>query len=274
MACSTQPLAIPASKIPLNSAGGMSFGEPSPDFHQWTIGPDDTRAVIKRALDTGINFIDTANCYSFGTSRKCHGAACTFVWGIARESVVLTSKVHFNEGGHFPPTPSNARSNSSSAGHRYLDLYIIHRFDYDVPMEGFMEALSDGARGQVRALGASAMYAYQLHNLQIVARDHGWTPFTSMQCHNLYCTERAGDDSGMPPVWHGPYAIQPHGVGHPLPPHVGKLEHTWHHRRPWPTSMTMTAPLTCPSLSAWPGCCRSRRANAADCAGVALGAWR
>lgn len=86
---------IKVSKLCL---GGMSFGEPSPDFHQWTIGPDDTRAVIKRALDTGINFIDTANCYSFGTSEEYIGAALRNL-GIAREGVVLASKVHFNEGG-------------------------------------------------------------------------------------------------------------------------------------------------------------------------------
>jgi len=84
-------------KISKLCLGGMSFGEASADFHQWTIGPDDTRAVIKRALDLGVNFIDTANCYSFGTSEEYIGAALRDL-GVAREDVVLASKVYFNEG--------------------------------------------------------------------------------------------------------------------------------------------------------------------------------
>ena len=100
---------IKVSKLCL---GGMSFGEPSPDFHQWTIGPDDTRAVIKRALDTGINFIDTANCYSFGTSEEYIGAALRNL-GIARESVVLARFTSTKAA--FPPTPSNARSKARSS---------------------------------------------------------------------------------------------------------------------------------------------------------------
>lgn len=149
---------IKVSKLCL---GGMSFGEPSRDFHQWTIGPDDTRAVIKRALDTGINFIDTANCYSFGTSEEYIGAALRNL-GIARERVVLASKVHFNEGGLSADAIKREIEGSlKRLGTDYLDLYIIHRFDYDVPMEETMEALNDLVReGKVRALGASAMYAY------------------------------------------------------------------------------------------------------------------
>ena len=85
-------------KISQVCLGGMSFGEASPDFHQWTIGPNETRDVIKRAVDARVNFIDTANCYSFGTSEEYIGAALRDL-GIAREDVVLASKVHFNEGG-------------------------------------------------------------------------------------------------------------------------------------------------------------------------------
>ena len=124
-------------KISKLCLGGMSFGEASPDFHQWTIGPEETRAVIKRALDHGVNFIDTANCYSFGTSEEYIGRALR-----------------------------------------------IHRFDYDTPIEETMEALDKLVRtGKVRALGASAMYAYQLHNMQVAAEKNGWTKFASMQCH-------------------------------------------------------------------------------------------
>lgn len=177
----------------------MSFGEPSPDFHQWTIGPDTTREVIARALDAGINFIDTANCYSFGTSEEYIGRALRDL-GTPRDQVVLASKVHFNEGGLSAKAIEREIDGTlKRLGTDYLDLYIIHRFDYDVPMEETMEALDKLVRaGKVRALGASEMYAYQLHNLQIVARDNGWTKFTSMQCHyNLLYRE---DEREMIPV--------------------------------------------------------------------------
>lgn len=179
--------------------GGMSFGEASPNFHQWTIGPDETQAVIKRAFDTGINFIDTANCYSFGTSEEYIGAALRNL-GIARQDIVLASKVHFNEGGLSAAAIKREIEGSlKRLGTDYLDLYIIHRFDYDVPMEETMEALNElVCEGKVRALGASAMYAYQLHNLQDIAIAHNWTTFTSMQCHyNLLYRE---DEREMIPV--------------------------------------------------------------------------
>ncbi len=187
---------IKVSKLCL---GGMSFGEASPDFHQWTIGPDDTRAVIKRALEAGINFIDTANCYAFGTSEEYIGAALRDL-GVAREDVVIASKVHFNEGGLSAAAIEREIEGSlKRLGTDYLDLYIIHRFDYDTPIEETMEALDKLVRaGKVRALGASAMYAYQLHNMQIAAEANGWTKFTSMQCHyNLLYRE---DEREMIPV--------------------------------------------------------------------------
>ncbi len=187
---------IKVSKLCL---GGMSFGEASPDFHQWTIGPDDTQAVIKRAFDHGINFIDTANCYSFGTSEEYIGRALKNL-DIAREDVVLASKVHFNEGGLTAKAIEREIEGSlKRLGTDYLDLYIIHRFDYDTPIEETMEALDRLVRGgKVRALGASAMYAYQLHNMQVVAERNGWTKFTSMQCHyNLLYRE---DEREMIPV--------------------------------------------------------------------------
>lgn len=179
--------------------GGMSFGEPSPNFHQWTIGPDDTRAIIKRALDLGINFIDTANTYSFGTSEEYIGAALRDL-GIARDQVVLASKVYFNEG-KLSRTAIMREIDGTLVrlGTDCLDLYIIHRFDYDTPIEETMAALDELVRaGKVRALGASEMYAYQLHNMQVVAQQNGWTPFASMQCHyNLLYRE---DEREMIPV--------------------------------------------------------------------------
>ena len=186
-------------KISKLCLGGMSFGEASPDFHQWTIGPDETRAVIKRALDQGINFIDTANCYSFGTSEEYIGRALRDL-GVSREDVVIASKVHFNEGGLSAAAIEREIEGSlKRLGTDYLDLYIIHRFDYDTPIEETMEALDRLVRaGKVRALGASAMYAYQLHNMQVAADANGWTKFTSMQCHyNLLYRE---DEREMIPV--------------------------------------------------------------------------
>ena len=186
-------------KIPRLCLGGMSFGQASPDFHQWTCGPDETRAVIARALEQGINFIDTANCYAFGTSEEYIGAALRDL-GVKREDVVLASKVHFNEGGlSAAAIERECEGSLKRLGTDYLDLYIIHRFDYDVPIEETMEALDKLVRaGKVRALGASAMYAYQLHNMQVAAERNGWTKFTSMQCHyNLLYRE---DEREMIPV--------------------------------------------------------------------------
>ena len=186
-------------KIPRLCLGGMSFGAPSADFHQWTIGPDETRAVIARALELGVNFIDTANCYAHGTSEEYIGAALREL-GIPRDQVVLASKVFFNEGGLSREAINREIDRPlQRLGTDYLDLYIIHRFDYETPMEETMEALDGLVRaGKVRALGASAMYAYQLHNMQVVAEKNGWTPFTSMQCHyNLLYRE---DEREMIPV--------------------------------------------------------------------------
>ena len=179
--------------------GGMSFGEASPKFHQWTIDQDSTREVIKHALEAGVNFIDTANCYSFGTSEEYIGAALREL-GVSREDVVLASKVFFNEGALSAEAIEHEVEGSlKRLGTDYLDLYIIHRFDYDTPMEETMEALDRLVRaGKVRALGASAMYAYQLHNMQVIAEQNGWTKFTSMQCHyNLLYRE---DEREMIPV--------------------------------------------------------------------------
>ncbi len=179
--------------------GGMSFGAPSADFHLWTIGKDETRAVIKRALDQGINFIDTANGYAHGTSEEYIGAALREL-GVPRDKVVLASKVYFNEG-RLSREAINREIEGSlkRLGTDYLDLYIIHRFDYGTPIEETMEALDELVRaGKVRALGASEMYAYQLHNMQVVAEQNGWTTFTSMQCHyNLLYRE---DEREMIPV--------------------------------------------------------------------------
>ncbi len=187
---------VQVSKVCL---GGMTFGEPSPDFHQWTIDQPSTQEVIKHALDLGINFIDTANVYSFGSSEEFIGKSLKNL-GVKREDVVLASKVHFNEGGlSAKAIEREIEGTLQRLGTDYLDLYIIHRFDYDVPMEETLEALHELVKaGKVRALGASAMYAYQFHNMQVIAEREGFTKFTSMQNHyNLLYRE---DERELIPV--------------------------------------------------------------------------
>lgn len=179
--------------------GGMSFGERIEGGHQWTIGPDETRAVIARALELGVNFIDTANCYAAGTSEVYIGRVLREL-GVPRDRVVLASKVFFNEGRLSRAAIEREIDGTlRRLGTDYLDLYIIHRFDYDTPIEETLEALDGLVRaGKVRALGASAMYAYQFHDMQMAAERNGWTRFTSMQCHyNLLYRE---DEREMIPV--------------------------------------------------------------------------
>ena len=153
------------------------------NMHAWTLNPEQTQGIVKHALDLGINFFDTANTYSAGTSEEYLGRAIKN--NVARTKVVLASKVYFNEG-HLAKTAiiREIDGTLSRLGTDYLDLYIIHRFDYGTPIEETMEALDSLVRaGKVRALGASAMYGYQLYNMQLAARDNGWTPFVSMQNH-------------------------------------------------------------------------------------------
>ena len=163
--------------------GCMSFGDPASKMHAWTLNPDQTRAIVRHALDLGINFFDTANTYSAGTSEEYLAKA---LWpDVPWEKVILASKVYFNEG-----RLSKAAIEREIDGTLrrletdYLDLYIIHRFDYDTPIEETMQALDGLVRGgKVRALGASAMYGYQFYNMQLAAERNGWTRFVSMQNH-------------------------------------------------------------------------------------------
>ena len=171
---------ITVSKLCL---GCMSFGDPASNMHAWTLNADESEAIIKHALDLGINFFDTANGYSAGTSEEYLGRAIKR--NVARDKVVLASKVYFNEG-HLS-AKAIAREIEGTLrrlGTDYLDLYIIHRFDAETPIEETMQALDKLVKdGKVRALGASAMYGYQFYNMQLAARDNGWTKFVSMQNH-------------------------------------------------------------------------------------------
>ncbi len=162
--------------------GCMSFGKAG-TMHDWTLDEKQSENVIAHALELGINFFDTANVYSAGTSEEYLGKVLKNL--TSRDKVVIASKVYFNEG-----------RLSKSAIHReidrtlkrlgtdYLDLYIIHRFDYDTPIEETMEALHELVKeGKVRSLGASAMYGYQFYNMQLEAEKHGWTKFSAMENH-------------------------------------------------------------------------------------------
>lgn len=178
--------------------GCMSFGDPASKMHDWTLNPEQSETIIKHALDLGINFIDTANTYSSGTSEEYVGRAIKR--NIARDKVILATKVYFNEG-HLSKTAIEREIDGSlrRLGTDYVDLYIIHRFDYSTPIEETMAALHHLVQsGKVRALGASAMYGYQFYNMQLAAKQNGWTPFVSMQNHyNLLYRE---DERELIPV--------------------------------------------------------------------------
>lgn len=160
----------------------MSFGKAG-TMHDWTLDAEKSEEVIKHALDLGINFFDTANTYSAGTSEEYLSQALKKY--TTRDKVVIASKVYFNEGRLSRKAILREIDGTlSRLGTDYLDLYIIHRFDYDTPIEETMETLHDLVKaGKVRALGASAMYGYQFHNMQLAAKEHGWTPFSTMENH-------------------------------------------------------------------------------------------
>ena len=156
-------------------------------------------AVVKHALDLGINFFDTANCYAHGTSEEFFGRAIK-ASGVARDKVVIATKVYFDEGCLSKAAIEREIDGSlKRLGMDYVDLYIIHRFDYNTPIAETMEALSSLVdKGKVRALGASAMYGYQLMKMQQAAKDNGWHQFVSMQNHyNLLYRE---DERELIPV--------------------------------------------------------------------------
>lgn len=162
--------------------GCMSFGKAG-TMHDWTLDEADTEKMTAHALELGINFFDTANTYSAGTSEEYLGKALKKY--TTRDKVVIASKVYFNEGRLKRDAVFREIDGTlKRLGTDYLDLYIIHRFDYETPIEETMEALHDLVKmGKVRALGASAMYGYQFYNMQLVAKENGWTPFSAMENH-------------------------------------------------------------------------------------------
>ncbi|MFE6287134.1 aldo/keto reductase [Streptomyces sp. NPDC057877] len=171
------------------SLGCMTYGLPDRGVHEWTLDEEASRPLIRQALDAGINFFDTANVYSDGTSEEIVGRALRDF--AHRDEIVLATKVH----GRMRPGPNGGGLSRKAVmteidhsltrlGTDYVDLYQIHRYDPHTPVEETMEALHDLVKaGKVRYLGASSMYAWQFSKLQYTARLHGWTRFVSMQNH-------------------------------------------------------------------------------------------
>ena len=169
--------------------GCMSFGESATGTHEWTLDEEASRPLIRQALEAGINFFDTANVYSDGTSEEIVGKALRDFAN--RDEIVLATKVN----GRMRTGPNAAGLSRkaimaeidhslSRLGTDYVDLYQIHRYDPHTPVEETMEALHDLVKaGKVRYIGASSMYAWQFSKMQYTAERHGWTRFVSMQNH-------------------------------------------------------------------------------------------
>jgi aryl-alcohol dehydrogenase-like predicted oxidoreductase len=169
--------------------GCMSFGLAERWTHPWVLNEENSRPIIKKALDLGINFFDTANIYSTGSSEEFVGKALKDYAN--RDEIVIATKVHFRM--HEGPNGaglsrkaimSEIDKSLKRLGTDYVDLYQIHRWDYNTPIEETMEALHDVVKaGKARYIGASAMYAWQFLKALHVAEKHGWTRFVSMQNH-------------------------------------------------------------------------------------------
>ncbi|MFK4566010.1 aldo/keto reductase [Enterococcus sp. UD-01] len=169
--------------------GAMGFGDPNSGFHKWVLEETESKKVIKKALELGINFFDTANVYSYGASEKILGKALNEY--AKRDEIVVATKLYTK----MKKAPNSGGLSRKEIFHQideslarlemdYVDLYIVHRWDYNTPIEETMEALHDIVKsGKVRYIGASAMYAWQFAKAQAVAEKHGWTKFVSMQNH-------------------------------------------------------------------------------------------
>ena len=167
--------------------GCMSYGEPDRGPHPWSLSEEESRPFIRKALELGINFFDTANVYSDGTSEEIVGRALREFAN--RDEIVIATKVH----GRMRPGPNGGGLSRKAIlaeidhslkrlGTDYVDLYQIHRWDPTTPIEETMEALHDVVKaGKTRYIGASSMYAWQFLKALHTAERHGWTRFVSMQ---------------------------------------------------------------------------------------------
>jgi aryl-alcohol dehydrogenase-like predicted oxidoreductase len=219
-------------KVSRIALGCMSFGDTSRGFNAWALDDAAAEPIFRQALELGITFWDTANVYGFGTSEEIVGRAMHKY--TRRENVVLATKVnrrmHDGPGGaglSRKAVMEQIDASLTRLGTDYVDLYQIHRFDPDTPVEETMEALHDVVKaGKARYLGASSMWAWQFSKLQYTAQLHGWTAFVAMQ--NQYSLMQREEEREM----FGLLADQ--GVGSiPWSPLAkGRLA------RPWGTSTT------------------------------------
>ncbi|MDW3687518.1 aldo/keto reductase [Cupriavidus sp. CV2] len=169
--------------------GCMTYGAPGRGNHPWTLDEEASRPLIRQAIEAGINFFDTANVYSDGTSEEFVGRALKDF--ASRDDVVIATKVH----GRMRPGPNGGGLSRRAIlaeidnslrrlGTDYVDLYQIHRWDPHTPIEETLEALHDVVKaGKARYIGASSMYAWQFSKAIYTSRLHGWTQFASMQDH-------------------------------------------------------------------------------------------
>jgi len=167
--------------------GCMTYGVPDRGNHAWTLDEEASRPILRHAIEAGINFFDTANVYSDGTSEEIVGRALKEF--ARRDEIVLATKVH----GRMRRGPNGAGLSRKAImaeiddslrrlGTDYVDLYQIHRFDHDVPIEETLEALHDVVKaGKARYIGASSMFAWQFATMLHVAEANGWTRFVTMQ---------------------------------------------------------------------------------------------
>lgn len=169
--------------------GAMGFGEPASGFHEWVLEEDESKKVIKKAVDLGINFFDTANIYSYGASERILGKALKEYAN--RDEIIVATKA-FSTMKKAPNSGGLSRKalfyeidqSLERLDMDYVDLYMIHRWDYNTPIEETMEALHDIVKsGKARYIGASAMFAWQFAKAQATADKNSWTKFVSMQNH-------------------------------------------------------------------------------------------
>jgi aryl-alcohol dehydrogenase-like predicted oxidoreductase len=192
-------------KISRIALGCMSYGDPTTsNAHTWALTDDDAQPFFRQAVEMGVTFWDTANTYQLGTSEEVVGRAIRRY--SRREDIVLATKVfgwmHAGPGGQGLSRKAILEQVDASLTRLdvdYIDLYQIHRFDPEAPVEETMEALHDIVKaGKVRYIGASSMYAWQFAKLQHAAEMHGWTPFVAMQ--NQYNLLRRQDERELLPM--------------------------------------------------------------------------
>ena len=191
-------------KVSRIALGCMSFGDTASGFSQWSLNEKDSRPFFAQAVDLGITFWDTANVYSSGSSEEIVGRAIREF--SRRDDIVLATKLHFRmhdgpggQGLSRKAILENIDTSLRRLGTDYVDLYQIHRFDPEVPVEETMEALHDVVKaGKARYLGASAMWAWQFSKMQYTASANGWTRFVSMQDeYNLIMREEEREMFGL-----------------------------------------------------------------------------